>query len=109
MIKFVCLIVVYAISMAGTNILMKFTSQMEGPRWWIYFGLANLVGGGMVIVLPFALKLANPNLVYALTIGSGFTLLQLCACFIFRESLSPWQWGGIGLVTLGLVFLQIRG
>ena len=109
MIKFFFFIVVYALSMAGANLLMKVASQMEGPRWWIYFGLANLAGFGMVLVLPFALKLANPNLVYALTIGVGFTLLQLSACFFFREALSPWQWGGIGLITLGIIFLQIRG
>ncbi len=106
--KFYSLILIYALSMTSANIFLKFASQAQGLRWWIFFALANVTGFASVIALPFALKLSNPNLVYALAIGGGFTFLQLASCLLFREALSSWQWGGIALITLGIVLLQIR-
>ena len=105
---FYLLVFIYAVAMAGANILLKFASQSTGLQWWIYFALANATGFSCVVVLPFALKLGNPNLVYALAIGGGFTLVQISSCLLFREPLSQCQWSGVALVALGLILLQIK-
>lgn len=44
------------------------------------------------------------------TVGAGFyTLMALSAWFIYGETLSPLQWSGIALVTLGVVCISLGG
>jgi len=99
---------IYALCMAGANLLLKFASQTQGLRWWIFFALANATGFGCVVILPYALKLAPSNIVYALAVGSGFCLLQISAALFFREPLSLWQWIGVVGMAVSLILLQIR-
>lgn len=103
------LVFLYSAAMAGTNLLLKAAALHTGWRWWALFAAANAVGFTCVVVMPFALRLAPSNLVYALCIGGGFCLLQLAAWLLFREALSPWQWTGVACVALGIVLLQWRG
>lgn len=102
------LIAAYALGMAGANLLLRFTSRAEGLSWWLWFAAANATGFVCVAVLPHALKLAPSNIVYALSIGIGFCLLQITAWLLFRENLTAWQWGGVGLIALGVVLLQLK-
>jgi multidrug transporter EmrE-like cation transporter len=107
--KLAALVIAYALGMAGTNLLLKLAAEASGTRWWLWFVLANTVGFTCVVVMPFALKLAPSNIVYALCIGLGFTLLQIIAWVIFREPLSAAQWAGVACVAAGLVLLQMKG
>jgi len=44
------------------------------------------------------------------TVGAGFyTLMALSAWLIYGETLSPVQWTGIALVTLGVVCISLGG
>jgi drug/metabolite transporter (DMT)-like permease len=44
------------------------------------------------------------------TVGAGFyTLMALSAWLIYGETLSPLQWTGIALVTLGVVCIRLGG
>jgi drug/metabolite transporter (DMT)-like permease len=44
------------------------------------------------------------------TVGAGFyTLMALSAWFVYGETLSPVQWAGIALVTLGVVCISLGG
>jgi drug/metabolite transporter (DMT)-like permease len=44
------------------------------------------------------------------TVGAGFyTLMALSAWLVYGETLSPLQWAGIGLVTLGVVCISLGG
>jgi len=44
------------------------------------------------------------------TVGAGFyTLMALSAWLIYGETLSPLQWTGIALVTLGVVCISLGG
>jgi drug/metabolite transporter (DMT)-like permease len=48
--------------------------------------------------------------VAAATVGAGFyTLMALSAWLIYGETLSPLQWTGIALVTLGVVCISLGG
>jgi drug/metabolite transporter (DMT)-like permease len=48
--------------------------------------------------------------VAAATVGAGFyTLMALSAWLIYGETLSPVQWAGIALVTLGVVCISLGG
>lgn len=44
------------------------------------------------------------------TVGAGFyTLMALSAWLVYGETLSPVQWAGIALVTLGVVCISLGG
>lgn len=106
--KLAFLVTAYALGMAGSNLLLKMASAASGAMWWIWFAAANAVGFSCVVIMPFALKLAPAPLVYALSIGLGFTALQIAAWVVFREALGPAQWAGVACVGLGLVLLQCK-
>jgi len=106
--KLALLIAWYAVAMAGSSVLLRMASQSHGLHWWAYFGAANCVGFSCVVSLPYALKLAPSNLVFALTTGCGFCLLQLALWFFFREPITGWQWAGLAFIFLGILFLQIK-
>lgn len=73
--------------------------------WWLFgFIVGNIVGFVCPIVITLALKIGSPNLVYAMCLGIGFALLQVCSAILFKESLSVWQWGGSRLHRRGSCF-----
>jgi len=104
--KLALLILAYALGMAGANLCLKMNAGSTGWQAWAWFIAANATGFTCVVVLPFALKLAPSNLVYAWAIGLGFLLLQLGAWLVFREPLSPVQWSGVVLFGVATVLLQ---
>jgi multidrug transporter EmrE-like cation transporter len=107
--KLALILLGYACSMAGANICLNYAALAQSRAgWWTWFIAANAVGFLCVVSLPHALKLAPPNIVYALAIGGGYLLLQIAAFLLFREPLSAWQWAGIALIGVGTLFLQLK-
>lgn len=72
---------------------------------WIYASVALQILGyvlWMLIVSREKLGVATAS------IGAGFYILMaLCAWLIYGETLSPLQWTGIVLVTLGVVCISV--
>ena len=105
--KFVFLVVGYAVSMAGSNLLFKVASEKEGTAWWLWFLAGNVAGFGCPVLITWALREQSPHLVYAFTLGAGFVLVQLAGWWFFRSPISGMQVGGLVLTAAGLVMLQL--
>jgi multidrug transporter EmrE-like cation transporter len=105
---FALYVTAYALGMAGANLLLKLVALHSGWQAWLLFLAANISGFICVVVMPFALKLAPANVVYAWALGIGFCLLQIVAAFWFKEPLNPWQWSGIACVGIGIILMQVR-
>ncbi|NCY21124.1 hypothetical protein EBX31_04100 [bacterium] len=105
--KFVFLVLGYAISMAGSNLLFKVASEKEGAAWWLWFLAGNVAGFGCPVLITYALREQSPHLVYAFTLGAGFVLVQLAGWWFFRSPITGMQVGGLVLTALGLVMLQL--
>ena len=82
--KFALLVLGYAVSMAGSNLLFKVTASKSGMEWWLWFLAGNVAGFGCPILITYALREQSPQLVYAFTLGVGFVLLQLVAWWWWR-------------------------
>jgi small multidrug resistance pump len=105
--KFVFLVLGYAISMAGSNLLFKVASEKEGTAWWLWFLAGNVAGFGCPVLITYALREQSPHLVYAFTLGAGFVLVQLAGWWFFRSPITFMQMGGLVLTAVGLVMLQL--
>jgi len=105
--KFVFLVLGYAISMAGSNLLFKVASEKEGTAWWLWFLAGNVAGFGCPVLITYALREQSPHLVYAYTLGAGFVLVQLAGWWFFRSPITALQMGGLVLTAVGLVMLQL--
>lgn len=105
--KFPLLVLGYAISMAGSNLLFKLASEKEGTAWWIWFLAGNAAGFGCPVLITYALREQSPHLVYAFTLGAGFVLVQLAGWWFFRAPVTGLQLGGLVLTALGLMMLQL--
>jgi drug/metabolite transporter (DMT)-like permease len=74
---------------------------------WIYASIALQVLSyvmWMIIVSREKLGVATA------TVGAGFyTLMALSAWLVYGETLSPVQWAGIALVTLGVTCISLGG
>lgn len=105
--KFAFLVLGYAISMAGSNLLFKVASEKAGTQWWLWFLAGNIVGFGCPVLITYALREQSPHLVYAFTLGAGFVLVQLAGWFLFHAPVTAMQVGGLVLTAAGLVMLQL--
>ena len=105
--KFLFLVLGYAVSMAGSNLLFKVASEKEGACWWIWFLAGNVAGFGCPVLITYALREQSPHLVYAFTLGAGFVLVQLAGWWFFRSPITGMQLGGLALTAAGLVMLQL--
>ena len=105
--KFAFLVLGYAISMAGSNLLFKVASEKIGIHWWVWFLAGNVVGFGCPVLITYALREQAPHLVYAFTLGAGFVLVQLAGWFFFQAPITAMQVGGLALTAAGLVMLQL--
>ena len=74
---------------------------------WIYASITlQILSYVMWMVIVSREKLG----VATATVGAGFyTLMALSAWFVYGETLSPVQWAGIALVTLGVVCISLGG
>jgi multidrug transporter EmrE-like cation transporter len=101
-------VVGFMITSAWSSVQFKFAAEHSGRTAIWYFILGNIIAAVGPVALTFALKRANPNIVYALCFGGAFTLLQVVSWRVFRQPLSAFQWIGIGCVAAGIFLLQIR-
>jgi drug/metabolite transporter (DMT)-like permease len=74
---------------------------------WIYASLSvQALGYFLWMVLVSREKLG----VATASVGAGFYILvPLCAWTIYGESLSYLQWGGIALITAGVICVSVNG
>jgi drug/metabolite transporter (DMT)-like permease len=74
---------------------------------WIYTSITlQILSYVMWMVIVSREKLG----VATATVGAGFyTLMALSAWFVYGETLSPVQWIGIALVTVGVVCISLGG
>ena len=107
LLKFFFLILGYAVSMAGSNLLFKVASGKEGTSWWMWFLAGNVAGFGCPVLITYALREHSPHLVYAFTLGAGFVLVQLAGWWFFRSPITGMQLAGLALTAAGLVMLQL--
>ncbi len=105
--KFALLVLGYAVSMAGSNLLFKVTASKNGMEWWLWFLAGNVAGFGCPILITYALREQSPQLVYAFTLGVGFVLLQLAAWWWLKAPVTGVQLGGLIFTGVGLVMLQM--
>ncbi|MBV9463712.1 MAG: hypothetical protein JO317_05730 [Verrucomicrobiae bacterium] len=102
------LIGLYVVCFAACNLCFKLAVIRSGGVATAYFIAGNVLGFGCTLLITFALKRANPNVVYAVCVGGGFVLLQLASLAVFRQPLSGLQWLGVGLVGTGVLLLQLK-
>ena len=74
---------------------------------WVYASVAlQILSYVMWMLIVSREKLG----VATATVGAGFyTLMALSAWLVYGETLSPLQWTGIALVTLGVVCISLGG
>ncbi|NCZ96068.1 hypothetical protein EBZ02_02715 [bacterium] len=104
--KFAFLVLGYAVSMAGSNLLFKVASEKQGALWWLWFLGGNVIGFGCPVLITYALREQSPHLVYAFSLGAGFVLVQVAGWFFFHAPITALQVGGLALTAAGLVMLQ---
>jgi drug/metabolite transporter (DMT)-like permease len=75
--------------------------------YWIYASITlQILSYVMWMLIVSREKLG----VATATVGAGFyTLMALSAWLVYGETLSPLQWSGIALVTLGVVCISLGG
>jgi drug/metabolite transporter (DMT)-like permease len=74
---------------------------------WIYASVALQILGYVLWMLVVSREKLG---VATASIGAGFyVLMALSAWLIYGESLSPLQWVGIVLVTLGVICISLAG
>ena len=74
---------------------------------WIYASITlQILSYVMWMIIVSSEKLGFA----AATVGAGFyTLMALSAWVVYGETLSPVQWAGIALVTLGVMCISLGG
>ena len=92
----------------GDNVCLRVSSERTGATAFWWFAAGNVLGFIATVMLTFALKSQNPNIIFALAQGGGFCVLQLTAFYLFRVPLTPLQWIGVSLIALGVVFVQTK-
>jgi multidrug transporter EmrE-like cation transporter len=102
------LIVGFVASSVASSLIFRVASQHSGRTALLYFILGNTAGILVPVCLTFALRGNNPNIIYALTIGGAFCMLQLASWAFFHETLSPLQWTGVALVAVGMILLPFK-
>ena len=100
------LVLAYILSMTASNLLLKIGADSSGSRAFGWYVAGNIAGFFCPLTIMFALRHGPPHLIYAWAIAGGFCVLQLALFLTFRTAINPWQCTGLGLIALGLFFLQ---
>ena len=108
--KPVALLFVFGVMLAMTvsSVLFKYAADSSGKRAVWYFIIGNIVGALGPVAITLGLRGGNANVIFALSYGGGFALVQVASWRIFHQPLSIIQWTGIGLIALGAFLVQIR-
>ena len=72
--------------------------------------MAGCIAGFGMAAFFFALSLKYEGVAITnvLWIGLSIVLVTLMGVFVFHETITPWQWAGMGAVLLGIVMLNVR-
>jgi drug/metabolite transporter (DMT)-like permease len=106
------LVLKYAIStlggraaLASLTSLPKFVlAAIASPWMW-----ATVMIQGLGFFLWMSLVSREKLGVASASVGAGFYILMpLCAWALFGESLTNWQWLGISLITIGVIFVSLN-
>lgn len=74
---------------------------------WLWMLVAVFTNGVAIILIRFALQRGGAGIIIALT--ATYPIVTMILAFIFlKEYLSPMQIVGIGITTLGVVFLNFK-
>lgn len=98
-----------AIAIAGEVVATSFLKLTTGEKsqWWAY----AIVGAGYVLafwMLSLSLGRGVPlGIAYAIWAGVGVVLVAIVSWLVFHEGLTLVQIGGIVLVTIGVVLLEV--
>ena len=101
---------------AGANILIKYSASRRSAETAVGEGLGAklsawldpyLIGGVVLFGLnlmaySIALRTLRLSVAYPVMVGGGYCLILLAGWLIFRERLTFIQYGGIGVVLLGM-------
>jgi drug/metabolite transporter (DMT)-like permease len=75
----------------------------------IAFGCGTAVlHGAYGLSLARGYQLGDLSVVYPIARGMGTALIPLAAVLLLDETISPWGGAGIGLVVLGVLFVQLQ-
>jgi drug/metabolite transporter (DMT)-like permease len=78
-----------------------------GPAQWLWLGLSGAVGLALGDLFLFqGFKLVGPRLTM-LMMSLSPILTALLAWAFLKETLTPWQWLGIGITLLGIVWVVL--
>jgi drug/metabolite transporter (DMT)-like permease len=70
---------------------------------WVYASVAIQGLGFLLWILLISREKIG---VASASVGAGiYILMPLCAWALFGESLTNWQWIGIGFITVGVIFV----
>lgn len=104
---------------AAANLLVKYGmarrarleetgGALAGPLPWVaqfldpYFALGILCFGLNLVAYSLALKHLRLSLAYPIMVSGGYAIILLVGWMVFREKLTPVQFGGVGLMLIGL-------
>ncbi len=102
-------------SMAGVSFVVFLVPAVifvyrDGIGWQgIAFGCVTaLLHGAYGLALARGYQLGDLSIVYPIARGMGTALIPLAAVLLLGESISAWGGVGIGLVVLGVLFVQLQ-
>lgn len=73
--------------------------------WWT---IATVAGYVMAFtLLGIAIKTIPLGLAYAMWAGLGTVIVFLISIFLFKAGAQPIAWVGVGLVAIGIIFLNL--
>lgn len=100
--------ILLALAGVASDYFLKVASGSPRPVANLHFLAGLIIAGslafGWVVVMP-KLKLAYIGVIYSLTI---VLFLALVGHFVFKESLRPMEWLGVGLAVVSLMLLYHR-
>ncbi|HDN80944.1 MAG: hypothetical protein DRI61_05445 [Chloroflexi bacterium] len=90
-----------------SNIGLKLSAASANWRGFLAWqAVGNLTGFMGVLAFTLLLKLIPLHLAYGITAGFGFVLVQVVAArLFFHERITPVQWAGVALVSLGILLI----
>jgi undecaprenyl phosphate-alpha-L-ara4N flippase subunit ArnE len=107
--KVVILVVIYVAVACFSNIAYKLSVGGGVKTLITWQVIANLVGILGVVTLSWLYKLIPMHIAYPLTQALVIVSIQVVAArLIFKETITPWQWAGTGLVVLGIFLITVR-
>ena len=88
------------------GLLFKWGSTSDS-RWYWGFFVGHLFGVSSMWFLMLLYKTMNPNVALGICFGGMFLLSQVAIALVFRSGISPVQYVGIAVITVGIILLAV--